>query len=256
MTKKHDIIWLESVDSTNDQAKRDISVLDNLSVLSALTQTGGRGQKGNTWSSEPGQNLLFSVVLKFNDDHGALEQIQAYDQFVISEITALSVVDLLSSYRIEAKIKWPNDIYVCNRKICGILIENALKGKSLTSSIVGIGLNVNQKTFDPSLPNPISMAICGSRTYDMESLLEEFMEIFTGYLDRYCNIRRYGQLRTLYLSQMWRLNEKALFIDNTKESDMTFEGTIRGLSEVGHLIIENNEGELKEFAFKEMSYII
>ena len=114
MTKRTDIIWIERVDSTNEEAKRHISYIDNLSVLSAFEQTAGRGQRGNTWSSNAGENLMFSIIVKFG--HDSIEQLQAYDQFVISEIAALSVVDLLAINDIEAKIKWPNDIYVGEEK--------------------------------------------------------------------------------------------------------------------------------------------
>ena len=260
MTKKHDIIWLESVDSTNKEAQRRISDIDNLSVLSAKQQTEGRGQRGNTWSSESGKNLLFSVVMKFSDsifDGKFLPAINSHDQFVISETAALSVVDLLAENDTEAKIKWPNDIYVGDRKICGILIENSLKGNSLSHSILGIGLNVNQTSFDPSLPNPTSITLETGRTYDLRSLLERYMEIFCHYLSRYCNPHGgYARLRKLYLSQLWRNGETSDFIDRTRKQEYKFKGTIEGLSDIGHLIIKTEEGELREFSFQEISFII
>ena len=259
MAKKHDIIWLESVDSTNEECRRHISDIDNLSVVSALTQTSGRGQRGNTWSSAPDENLTFSVVVKFPSriTVGEPEPIQAYDQFVLSEIAALSVLDLLGEHEIQAQIKWPNDIYVGDRKICGILIENSLRGEWLHHSIVGIGLNVNQRNFDVTLPNPTSMVLSQEDcdAFELPALLEEFMEIFQAYLDRYCHIRRgYARLRQMYLSHLWRKDVPSQFCDCT--SGRRFTGTIRGLSDIGHLIIETNEGELSEFAFKEISYII
>ena len=211
MTKKHDIIWLKSVDSTNDECRRRISDMDNLSVMSAMSQTAGKGQSGNTWSSSPGENLTFSVVLKFKSatTNDGLEPMQAYDQSIISEITSLSVVDLLSSHGIQAKIKLPNDIYVDGKKICGMLIENAVRGEWMTYSIIGIGLNVNQRNFDVSLPNPTSMALLSSENdtlYNLEVLLEEFMEIFKQYLDRYCHIRGgYGRLHRLFSAQLLSL---------------------------------------------------
>ena len=146
MKSKHKIIWLNEVDSTNEEAKRHISVIDNLSVLTALSQTAGRGQRGNSWLSAPGENLTFSIVLKHEP------KVKAYDQFVISEIVSLSVVDFLSSYGISARIKWPNDIYVGDRKISGILIEHSVTGDSLSSSVVGIGLNINQRNFNVTNP--------------------------------------------------------------------------------------------------------
>ncbi len=276
MKSKHDIIWLDTVDSTNEEARRRISDIDNLSVLSARSQTSGKGQRGNIWSSAPGENLTLSIILKFassaletvGNASEILPPLQAYDQFAISEIAALSVVDFLAGHDIEARIKWPNDIYVGKRKICGILIENSLRGEYLASSIVGIGLNVNQRNFDVSLPNPTSMALCINQQevsadgavspLDIEECIEELTDIFKKYVRRYT--RQTGgllKLRRLYLSQLWRLDEPARFSDmSTSFAGHEFNGTIRGLSDVGNLLIETEEGELREFAFKEIGYII
>lgn len=140
------------------------------------------GQHGNKWSSQPGENLTFSIVIK---DF----RIKSNEQSAISQVTALSLTDFLESHEISAKIKWPNDIYVGDEKICGILIENALKGQEIDWSIIGIGLNVNQLTFPDNLPNPISMGLCNKNEYpyDTRKLLEEFMVIFTGYYREYLN---------------------------------------------------------------------
>ena len=217
MKSKYDIIWLNTIDSTNDEAKRHISELDNLSVLSALSQTKGRGQRANSWLSESGKNLLFSIILKYADknESGTSDQIaiQAYDQQVISQITALSIVDLLAAHDIQAKIKWPNDIYVGDNKISGILIENTVCGKWMTSSTIGIGLNVNQKDFDASLPNPTSMVLCSKgaeEELELMPLLEEFMNIFTAYLDRFCHITGgYNRLEKLYRSLLMQKDSRA-----------------------------------------------
>jgi BirA family biotin operon repressor/biotin-[acetyl-CoA-carboxylase] ligase len=118
-------------------------------------------------------------------------------------------VELLSSHGIDAKIKRPNDIYVDGKKICGMLIENGVRGEWMTYSIIGIGLNVNQRNFDVSLPDATSMALLSSENdtiYNLEVLLEEFLEIFRQYLDRYCNIRSgYGRLHRLYCAQLMSL---------------------------------------------------
>ena len=255
MAKKHDIIWLDTVDSTNDEARRRISDLDNLSVLSALEQTAGRGQRGNSWSAASGKNLTFTIVLKYGSH--TLPLVRALDQFAISEITALTVIDLLAVHGIEAKIKWPNDIYVGDRKICGILIEHSVREGMLSSSIVGVGLNVNQTEFDPSLPNPTSMILQNTATdFEIHEILKAFMDIFCRYIDRYLNITGgLIRIRKLYLSQMWRKDIPARFVDNSDGHE--FEGIIRGLNEIGLMVIEDKEkGELREFAFKEISYII
>ena len=182
MESKTDIIWLERVDSTNDEARRHISEIDNLSVVSALEQTKGRGQHGNTWLSMPGENLTFSLIVK---DF----RIKANEQSAISQATALSLTKLLGRYGIEARIKWPNDIYAGDNKICGILIENSLKGMEIDWSIIGIGLNVNQTSFPEDLPNPTSMRLCteNSNPYNTRTILEEYIEIFTGYYREYLN---------------------------------------------------------------------
>lgn len=210
MKSNSDIIWLDSIDSTNNEARRLIDSLDNLSVLSAVSQTKGRGQRENIWLSEPGKNLLFSIVLKYSRSYdtlsSALPSVQAHDQIVISQIASLSIIDLLASHEIEAKIKLPNDIYVGDKKICGILIEHTVLGKWLTSSIIGIGLNINQRNFDVNLPNPISMVLCkedSDNDYDIRLILEEFMTIFYDYLDRFCHITGgYNRLDRLFKAQI------------------------------------------------------
>jgi BirA family biotin operon repressor/biotin-[acetyl-CoA-carboxylase] ligase len=274
MTKMYDIMWLDSVDSTNSEAKRRISDIDNLSVLSALSQSEGRGQKGNKWSSVPGENLTFSIVLKFGEQTAGKARLSvagklqlvvaAREQFVLTEITSLSIVEFLSRHGIKAKIKWPNDIYVGDKKICGVLIENSLRGENLSSSIIGIGLNVNQRNFDVNLPNPTSMVLQTGFEEDIKGCLEEFMDIFQGYLEY-----SLPNLRERYLSYLWRHNTPARYIDQTLQSQplktdsegelpgREFTGIIRGLSPIGHLVVEDIEkGELKEFAFKEISYIL
>ena len=184
MSSTHSITWLDTIDSTNNEVKRKIDVLDNLSVLAAREQTEGRGQRGNVWLTEPGMNLTFSILLKYDQMQ---VRMKAEDQFEISELTAMSVIGLLAQYGIEARIKLPNDIYVGDKKICGILIEHALHGEHISHTIIGVGLNVNQLAFDPSLPNPTSMLQCLSNTpeqLNLTNLLEQFMNIFCQYLQK------------------------------------------------------------------------
>ena len=286
MTKKYDIIWSEELDSTNEEARRRISELDNLSVLSVERQTAGRGQRGNSWRSTPGENLTFSIILKFRKgdasseesscDSAVLPQLKAKDQFVLSEISSLALVRLLENHGIRASVKWPNDIYIGSCKVCGMLIENSILGSSVSSSIIGIGLNVNQRNFDVSLPNPTSMLLeAMKKEYDLKSLLDEFMNIFVNFIDRFMDDRQdsFDELRDEYLSHLWRLNETARFIDYTVlpsgHSDKPvvtgitdivgkeFTGIIRGLSPVGHLLVEDFDAiALREFSFKEIGYIL
>ena len=286
MTKKYDIIWSEELDSTNEEARRRISDLDNLSVLSVERQTAGRGQRGNSWRSAPGENLTFSIILKFrkgdasseesSGDSDSLPQLKATDQFVLSEISSLALVRLLENHGIRASVKWPNDIYIGSCKVCGMLIENSLRRSSVSSSIIGIGLNVNQRNFDVSLPNPTSMLLEDmKKEYDLKTLLDEFMNIFVNFIDRFMDDRQdsFDELRDEYISHLWRLNETARFIDYTVlpsgHSDKPvvtgitdiagkeFTGTIRGLSPVGNLLVEEHTtGQIREFGFKEIGYIL
>ena len=152
MKNNPDIIWLDKAESSNDEARKAIDALDNLSVVAVRCQTRGRGQGTHTWETSPGENLTFSVVLKDLD-------ILPNEQIAISQITALAVVELLARNGIEAQIKLPNDIYVADRKICGILIENTLCAAKIKWSIIGIGINVNQTVFPSHLPNPTSIAL-------------------------------------------------------------------------------------------------
>ena len=170
MAKEHDIMWLEEVDSTNKYARRHIESLDNLSVVSALSQTEGKGQGEHLWHSKAGENLLFSIILKN-------PPFAASDQKIISDLAARSIVSLLHSHGIEAWIKPPNDIWVDRKKICGILIEHSLIGSRISWTIIGIGLNVNQTIFPSDLPNPTSMSL-ENKGVDIKALLVEYMDIF------------------------------------------------------------------------------
>lgn len=170
LMKKHDIIWFDSLDSTNNEVKRRISDIDNLSVVAAVEQSAGRGQGDHIWLSERGKNLLFSMVLKLEEG-----QMEVKDAFGISGAVSGALVRFLADHGIEAWVKLPNDIYVRDRKICGTLIENTIRNKWLITSIIGIGLNVNQTEFDASLPNPTSMALETKKAYDVDVCLDELL---------------------------------------------------------------------------------
>ena len=162
------IIWLETADSTNKELRRRLEGLDNLSVVAAVEQTAGRGQGTHTWFSQPGSGLTFSLLLRFRGELA----LKATELLLITELTTLALRDYLLSRGIEARIKWPNDIWVGERKICGILIENILDGEMIASSIVGIGLNMNETVWPEELPNPVSMRQLTGRDYNLREELE------------------------------------------------------------------------------------
>ena len=148
---------LEQTDSTNNRAAE--SRYGAGDVVIAERQEAGRGQRGNSWSSTPGENLTFSVVLR-------PDFLPAERQFRISKAVALAVADTIAEAGLRPAIKWPNDIYIGDRKVTGILIENDLMGPYLSRSVIGIGLNVNQTRFDPALPNPTSLAAEAGHPFD------------------------------------------------------------------------------------------
>ncbi|MBQ2068810.1 MAG: biotin--[Bacteroidales bacterium] len=121
------INWFDTLDSTQEEVRRHISELDNLSVTAALYQTSGKGQRGNRWNSEKSRNLMFSILLR--PGLGGVPEVPAPGQFFISLVASLAVHATLQDYGISSKIKWPNDIYAGNKKICGMLIENTLGPK-------------------------------------------------------------------------------------------------------------------------------
>ncbi len=246
------ITWYETIDSTNSEARRHIGDGDKMSVFAAEYQTAGRGQRGNKWASTRGQNLMFSILADFTAE--GMPEVNAGEQFLLSIISALAVSDLLECYGIRNRIKWPNDIYIGDRKICGMLLENSLTGNTIGSSIIGIGLNVNQTEFPPELMNPTSMTRVTGHTYTPEDvltrLLDCFLNRFRGLSDR--NGRK--SLKKEYTDRLYRLLSPERYHDCITGND--FRGRIKGISDAGLLLMEMPDDSLRKYAFKEVSYII
>ena len=164
------IIWLESVDSTNDELRRRIHDLDNLSVVAARRQSAGRGQGDHKWHSRGGENLTFSILLRFTALDTA--HLQTINDFVTGVL-----LEFLASEGVQAWVKLPNDIWVGDRKIAGILIENILEGKRVAETVVGIGLNLNQTQWPSDLPNPVSLKELSGKEYPPERTLERISDL-------------------------------------------------------------------------------
>ena len=161
------ILWLESTDSTNKALRMRSAGFDNLSIVAAREQTAGRGQGDHTWFASPGKNLTFSVLYRFAGAYA----LAAQDAILITQVTTLALRDYLLVHQVKARIKWPNDIWVGDCKVCGILIENTLEGSAIRESIVGIGLNLNETDWPAELPNPVSLRELTGRTYVPEDEL-------------------------------------------------------------------------------------
>lgn len=249
--------WFDEIDSTNSQAHRCRHEASDFTVWAAEFQTAGRGQRGNTWESAVGENLTFSILFKPSN-------FLATRQFELSQVAALGVVDYLSTHGIEAKIKWPNDIYVGDKKICGILIENIVSGATLSVCIAGIGLNLNQTIFQSDAPNPTSLLIeLGRKSgqldprHELATLLQCIADIYFPLTDSTLSDPVRASQPTLeerYLSHLYRLDELHTYIDLT--TGETFRGYIRGIEKNACLRIETETGTIKSFAFKELKYII
>ena len=203
MEKLTGIRWHDTVESTNDEARKALEGLDNLSVIAARCQTAGRGQGDHTWHSRPGENLTFSVVLKFGGD--GLAPLAARDVLLVTETVTLALRRYLLYKRVSARIKWPNDIYVGDRKICGILIENILHGPEVAASIVGIGLNLNQTEFPQDLPNPVSLSLLTGRRYDPEKELVRFTGILADCAEKTNTAEGRRYLERMFNKYLFRL---------------------------------------------------
>lgn len=165
------ILWYDSLESTNSELRKQVAELDNLSIVAAKSQTKGRGQGDHVWFSDPDTNLTFSLLLKFEPG-----ELKATKEQIINNFITPSITGFLEEEGVKAHIKLPNDIYVIDKKICGILVENVLEGPWVIYSIVGVGININQETFPDYLPNPVSLTQLTGKKYPLEQTLERILE--------------------------------------------------------------------------------
>ena len=164
------LIHINETNSTNNylQSLCSEQKVEELTVVVADFQTSGRGQRGNSWESAPSKNLLFSTVI-------FPEFLEARRQFLISQVISLAIKEELDTYTTDISIKWPNDIYWKEKKICGMLIENDLMGRNISQSIVGIGININQEAFHGAAPNPVSIYQITGKQYDIFEILKTIL---------------------------------------------------------------------------------
>ena len=244
--KTPQILWLKETDSTNNHLRRllDKEQLPEGSLVVTDFQAAGKGQVGNSWESEAGMNLMFSLLLY-------PDFIPANRQFLISQIASLSVKETLDAYTDFIQVKWPNDIYWKDRKICGMLIENDLSGQLLYCSIIGIGLNLNQSLFRSNAPNPISLTQITGKKYDREEVLNRFLRIFFQY---YCLLlqEKEEEVRTAYMQALYHGEGYHRYRDGQGQ----FEARIQAIEPTGHLILQLRDGEQRRYAFKEVTTLV
>lgn len=233
---------LASVPSTNRYCEAlDLAEVEDFTCYWALSQTAGIGQRGNHWEAEPGKNLTFSLVL-----HPTF--LPADRQFKLTEALSLALCDCLKDTK-DLKVKWPNDIYVGKRKICGTLVSTRLQGTQIASAICGIGLNVNQTVFPDWVPNPTSMALLTGEEYDLEPLLKKILA---------CIEKRYNDLKNgidpqpEYLAHLLNINVTARYIYN--EEELT--ATLTGIDPHGRLLLTTADGRHLSCGMKEITFLV
>lgn len=239
---KYYILSYESLASTQSSLmEEDLSKLPEWTIIFAKDQTSGRGQNRNIWETENGKNLTFSILLKPSF-------INIADQFLVTQIISLGIYDFLSKYIKDVYIKWPNDIYVKKNKIAGILVNNKLMGEDFSFSICGIGLNVNQVSFQ-NAPNPTSIKMELGYDFDIEDVLFELLECI---YNRYIRLKdnKSSNYKKEYLSKLLYYSEWAQY----KYEGILIKAKIVDVNQFGHLILIKKDetrifADLKQLKF-------
>lgn len=246
MGKQFKILKLDATDSTNSYLK-DLLRYENpldYTVVVAKKQLKGRGQMGTLWQSKGGKNLTFSALKKF-------DALNVQHQFILNITVSLAVCDALNQLSIpNIKVKWPNDIMSGSKKICGILIENILKGSQVNHSIIGIGLNVNQTDFR-DLDKASSLKALTGKHYDLYEILHKILERISFYFDG-IESKTVSQLLPAYEKLLFRKDKPSTFTD---AQGKMFPGYIRRVSPSGKLVLELEDRVFKEFDLKEVSLL-
>ncbi|HAJ99995.1 MAG TPA: biotin--[acetyl-CoA-carboxylase] ligase [Bacteroidales bacterium] len=231
-------------DSTNNEAFRLLQnrEVDEGTAIVSSYQSAGKGQGGNSWESEAGKNLIFSLILR-------PVFLEPSRQFLLSQAVALGVRQGLSNLcdGLPFAIKWPNDIYLSNKKVSGMLIENRIMGARYDVAVVGVGINVNQERFDQNLPNPSSLKIATQVHYNLDLALEK---VLSSIMQWYNLLKKHDfmAIERAYLSYLEGMNEMRIFEDNTGR----FTGCIKGIDPYGKIIIEKENGVATTYEVKEI----
>lgn len=236
-----EVLEYEEAGSTNTLAlSLRRADLKDKSVVLTFRQTQGRGQVGNTWESEPGKNISMTVVFR-------PLRVEAARQFAVSMVIALGVRDFVSRYTAGCSVKWPNDIYVGDKKIAGILIEHDIAGRFLGLSVCGIGLNVNQRQFLSDAPNPVSLWQLTGTEMPLEEALEKLLACIGR---RYGQVAEYETLETDFLKALYRREG----VYDWQDEKGCFRASVEGVDEYGRLRLKDTAGVERVYGFKEVVY--
>ena len=237
------LIKLDATDSTNGYLKDLLRTqfVEDFTIVVTSNQKKGRGQLGRDWLSEPGKNLTISVLKHF-------KALDITHQFILNIASSLAVYLTLKHYAIpDLQVKWPNDIMSGDKKICGILVENMVKGQRITSSVIGIGLNINQTNFGESL-RATSMQLLLGKELDIDRVMDTLVKEMA---------QSFGKIETTPISEAKELYASKLFRRHTVSRFMgldqnEFRGTIQGINNSGLLLVETENGRQKEFRHNEI----
>jgi BirA family transcriptional regulator, biotin operon repressor / biotin---[acetyl-CoA-carboxylase] ligase len=243
-------IYLQTIDSTNAYAHLLLTKTKPIdgTVIWAAEQTAGRGQIGSSWISQPSQNITASFIL--NPHFLKIEQ-----QFILNQAVALALRDFLLNLNLPAErvfIKWPNDIYIDTDKVAGVLIENIIEKSNIKHSIIGIGLNINQQNFNPTLKNPSSLFLKLKKVFEIPELLSQLCR-FLEYRYLQLKSQQFDTLKINYTQALFRYQQYHYFI--VASTQQLIFAQILGVSPAGKLIL-NIENQLQEFAIKEINFVI
>lgn len=243
-----DIRWFDTLNSTNDTcAELAAAGAPEGLVVAAHSQTAGRGQRGNTWASATGQNLTFSLLLRPSF-------LRVEEQFALSQAVAVALCRfvLLVAPRAKVAIKWPNDIYIGSDKVAGVLIENSFSSAQLEVSVVGIGINLNQRDFPAHLPNPTSLALHANEPIELQAALQRLLhELAHTYEQLRSGLR--DALERDYLKRLYRLGQLARY---RLPDGHEFDATMVGISPIGELMLQTPNGARRAFGFKEVAFVL
>lgn len=246
-------IHLLTVDSTSNEVRRRLDAgedMPDLTVIDSDDQTAGRGQRGNSWETAPGKNVIFSLVC-----HPMW--VRPADQYVFSECIALAIVHVLRRFLPDEMaqnltVKWPNDIYYCDKKISGTLIECDLIGRSISNCIVGSGVNINQQTFLSDAPNPVSLLNIIGKESDRDSIMLSIIDEFTDYYDM-VKAGESSSIHEEYKANLYRNDNH--YYPYSDENGL-FLARILDVEPSGRLILETSEGEKRRYEFKEVKFVL
>lgn len=247
------IVKLASVASTNKYCEvLDLAEVEDFTCYWALEQTAGIGQRGNHWEAAPGKNLTFSLVL-----HPTF--LRADRQFKLTQALSLALCDCLKDLKDsqDLKVKWPNDIYVAGKKICGTLVSTHISTQAIkqsnnqaiiSSAVCGIGLNVNQTDFPDWVPNPTSLALLTGKEYELEPLLKKLLACIE---TRYNALKAGQDPEQEYLACLLNIYVPARYIYNERE----IIATITGVDSHGRLLLTTSEGQQLSCGMKEITWL-